>query len=262
MFIRVVSDLHIEFIPMSKWEDELERLVPYLPNEQNMVLVLAGDTVAGDQREAITPWIKDLSQRHKAVVMVLGNHEGYHASDAIANTYWKYVAALNKDLHVLQNNTLFIDDVRFLGSTLWTALDQPLDEIYVRQMADFDFTQGWSIAQWKFAHTRAVEFLKDNLVDSPFNGKTVVVTHHLPTYSSIGQGYISSNVNGCYATNLDHLIAYNDIALWCHGHTHVSSDYMAGDTRIVCNPHGYYPTRSSDSDRRNRDYNAELVVDV
>lgn len=261
MFIRVVSDLHIEFIPMRKWEDELEVLVPYLPNEQNMVLVIAGDTITADQREDITPWIKDLSQRHRAVVMITGNHEGYHGSRDIATTYWKYVAALNKDLHVLENDTLYIDDVRFLGTTLWTALDQPLDDIYVREMADFDFTQGWTIAQWKYAHTVAVEFLKTALANE-FVGKTVVVTHHLPTYSSIGQGYISSKINGCYATNLDNLISYNDIALWCHGHTHVSSDYMAGDTRIVCNPHGYYPSRSSDSDRRNRNFNAALVVDV
>lgn len=261
MFIRVVSDLHIEFIPQNKWEDELETLVPYLPNEQDMVLVLAGDTAPADIREDITPWIKDLSQRHRAVVMITGNHEGYHGSRDIATTYWKYVAALNKDLHVLENDTLYIDDVRFLGTTLWTALDQPLDDIYVREMADFDFTQGWTVAQWKFAHRLAVEFLTDTL-DIHHDGKNVVITHHLPTYSSIGQGYVNSNINGCYATNLDSLISYNDIALWCHGHTHVSSDYMAGDTRIVCNPHGYYPYRSSDSDRRNRNFNAALVVDV
>ena len=261
MFIRVVSDLHVEFIPQSKWEDELELLIPYLPNEKDMILVLAGDTVASDQREAITPWIKDLSQRHRAVVMVTGNHEGYHGTRELATAYWKYVAALNKDLHVLENDTLHIDDVRFLGTTLWTNLDEPLAEFHAREMNDFDFTSGWSIAQWKYAHSVAVDYLTTALANK-FVGKTVVVTHHLPTFSSVRPPYVGNYGNSGYASNLDNMISYNEIALWCHGHTHLSSDYMAGDTRIVCNPHGYFPSRKGSTDRRNREYDANKVVDV
>jgi predicted phosphodiesterase len=260
MFLRIVSDLHIEFIPTSKWEDELEVLVPYLPNEKDMVLVLAGDTISADLREDITPWIKDLSQRHRAVVMVTGNHEGYHGSRSIATTYWQYAAAMNKDLYVLENDTLFIDNVRFLGTTLWTALAGPLDHLFVYEMNDFDFIQGWTVAQWKYAHGLAVEFLHD-MLDQEFDGKTVVVTHHLPTFSSIGEKYLNDKDNCGYATNLDNLIGYNDIAVWFHGHTHDSFDYMAGDTRIVCNPHGYFPTREN-GDRRNPNFNPTMVVDV
>ena len=262
MLIRVMSDLHLEFIPLRLREDGdvLEKLVPYLKDEKDMVLVLAGDTGSADVREDITPWIKDLSQRHRAVVMVCGNHEGYHGSNEIAQTYWHYMAAMNPDLYVLENETLIVDDVRFLGATLWTALSDPMDEIYVRKMSDFDFIQKWSIARWKYAHQCSVDYLTTQLGIS-FTGTTVVVSHHLPTFSSIGKWYINDNMNGCYATNLDNLIAYNDIALWCHGHTHVSSDYMAGDTRIVCNPHGYHPNQSH-GDARNRSFNPSLTVEV
>jgi len=260
MFLRIMSDLHIEFIPLSKWDDELEALIPYLPNEQNMVLVLAGDIIAADLRGHITPWIKDLSQRHRAVVMVTGNHEGYQATREIATTYWKYVAAMNRDLYVLENDTVFIEGIKFLGTTLWTALSEPFDLLHVREMNDFDYTSDWSVTKWKYEHGVAVDFLKSNL-EQGFD-KTVVVTHHLPTYSSIGEGYVGDDINGCYATNLNDIIAYNDIALWCHGHTHVSSDYMAGDTRIICNPHGYFPSREGNGDRRNPDFNPTMVVDV
>jgi hypothetical protein len=27
--------------------------------------------------------------------------------------------------------------------------------------------------------------------------------------------------------------------LWTHGHMHNTSDYLMGDTRVVCNPRGY-----------------------
>jgi len=29
------------------------------------------------------------------------------------------------------------------------------------------------------------------------------------------------------------------IKLWTHGHMHNASDYMIGETRVVCNPRGY-----------------------
>jgi predicted phosphodiesterase len=260
MLIRVVSDLHLEFIPLRKREEVQEQIVPYLADEKDMVLVLAGDTGSADIREDITPWIKDLSQRHRAVVMVCGNHEGYHGSIEIANTYWHYMAAMYPSLYVLENETLMLDDVKFIGATLWTSLSDPMDEIYVRQMSDFDFITGWSIARWKYAHNCSLNYITAQL-GIPFMGKTVVVTHHLPTFSSVGKYYINDKMNGCYATNLDNLIAYNDIALWCHGHTHVSSDYMAGDTRIVCNPHGYHPHQGH-ADARNRKFKPSLTVEV
>lgn len=261
MFLRCCSDLHIEFIPMNKWEDELEVLVPYLPNEKDMVLVLAGDIATADIRVDAIPWIKDLSQRHRAVVMITGNHEGYHGTREIATTYWKYVASTIDNLFVLENDTAIIDDVRFLGTTLWTSLAAPMDEFYVREMNDFDLIKGWTVAQWKYAHGLAVEFLNGTLAQE-FDGKTIVVTHHLPTFSSIGGRYLNDKSNCGYVSNLDNLIAYNDIAMWCHGHIHDSFDYMAGDTRIICNPHGYFPSRKGNTDRRNPDFNPTMVVDV
>ena len=40
------------------------------------------------------------------------------------------------------------------------------------------------------------------------------------------------------------------IKLWTHGHTHDVFDYVIGETRIVCNPRGYYgyEQRASDFD--------------
>ena len=43
-------------------------------------------------------------------------------------------------------------------------------------------------------------------------------------------------------------------ALWVHGHVHNSSDYRAGSTCIVCNPHGY--------GSENPDFDGALVVEV
>ena len=39
---------------------------------------------------------------------------------------------------------------------------------------------------------------------------------------------------------VDEVIESAQPALWVHGHTHSSADYQVGDTRVVCNPYGYY----------------------
>ena len=62
-------------------------------------------------------------------------------------------------------------------------------------------------------------------------------------------------MNGGYASDMEDFIHRNNhIKLWVHGHTHSPSDYMVGDTRVVCNPLGYPGER--------REPNTRLVLDV
>lgn len=46
-----------------------------------------------------------------------------------------------------------------------------------------------------------------------------------------------------YSTHIGAWLAYSSTAanvkLWVHGHMHNASDYVIGDTRVVCNPKGY-----------------------
>jgi Icc-related predicted phosphoesterase len=71
--------------------------------------------------------------------------------------------------------------------------------------------------------------------------KFVVVTHHAPTTLSIGAMYKHDTLmNGAFASDLtDFILDRPQIKLWTHGHMHNVSDYMIGDTRVVCNPRGY-----------------------
>jgi hypothetical protein len=51
---------------------------------------------------------------------------------------------------------------------------------------------------------------------------------------------VGNELNLAFASNLDFLI-HPPVSLWIHGHQHDSADYTLGDTRVVCNPRGYYP---------------------
>ena len=61
-------------------------------------------------------------------------------------------------------------------------------------------------------------------------------------------------MTGAFVSDLSALIEAHRPALWVHGHVHNSSDYRIGDTRIVCNPHGY--------GNENPDFDGALVVEV
>jgi Icc-related predicted phosphoesterase len=90
--------------------------------------------------------------------------------------------------------------------------------------------------------------------------KTVVMTHHAPSFQSISPHYAGSDLNAAYASELYN--AYSDDAmpiLHIHGHVHDSFDYMLGDTRVVCNPRGYLNMGPGDL---NSKFNPNLVIDV
>ena len=84
----------------------------------------------------------------------------------------------------------------------------------------------------------------------------VVITHHLPSQRSVDECYKGNILNGAYANDLDYRIEHYMPDVWIHGHTHTSLDYKLGETRVLCNPRGYYPGAL------NPDFDPELVIEV
>jgi hypothetical protein len=90
-------------------------------------------------------------------------------------------------------------------------------------------------------HKKFLVFLKKTLAKN-FTQKTVVCTHHTPSFTSCHPRYKDDReMNGGYHSELSSLILDNpQIKLWTHGHTHELFDYMVGSTQVVCNPRGYW----------------------
>jgi hypothetical protein len=95
-----------------------------------------------------------------------------------------------------------------------------------------------------------VRWLEKKLQES-FVGSTVVATHRL----SIHPKYHEDALNPAFATDLDRLVRA-PVALWIHGHTHESLDYVVNGARVVCNPRGYLPIEP------NAAFDPSLVVEV
>jgi UDP-2,3-diacylglucosamine pyrophosphatase LpxH len=75
------------------------------------------------------------------------------------------------------------------------------------------------------------------VLEVPYDGPTVVVTHFAPTLHSADPRYGLSPGTAGFCNALDHLLPKAD--LWLHGHLHCPQDLQVGRCRIVANPLGY-----------------------
>ena len=232
MKLHILNDLHIEF----------EDFVP--PATDADVVILAGDIGVGMEglrwAEARYP--------DRPVIYVPGNHEFYHHDITLID---ELRAEAPEQIHVLNDDQVVIDGVRFLGSILWTdfALFGEADKWFSVQRArqgmnDFAIIQNngqrFSPDDSIKLHETSRIWLANRLAE-PCSGKTVVVTHHCPSPRSVPPRFARDLLTPAFASNLEELMGGDRVALWIHGHTHDPFDYEVSGTRVVCNPRGYAP---------------------
>lgn len=211
------------------------------------VLVLAGDIHTKDRGlPAITEWATS-----RPTIYVAGNHEFY--GTAIPKLYDTLIESTKetRNTRFLQNSSTIISGTRFLGCTLWTDFALIGDDcremaMIVSQTEMTDYKKIRVSPQYRRLtpgiaysyHRRSVSWLETEL-EKPFDGKTVVVTHHAPSTLSVSTAEKPNAISASYASRLDDFILRTPVDLWIHGHTHRSVDYQIGSTRIVSNQRGY-----------------------
>jgi hypothetical protein len=118
MKLHILNDLHIEF----------EDFAP--PATDADVVILAGDIGVG---MAGLSWAK-IRFPDRPVIYVPGNHEFYHHDIALID---ELKAQAPDHIHILNDDQVIIDGVRFLGSILWTdfGLFGEADKFFAMQQA-------------------------------------------------------------------------------------------------------------------------------
>ncbi|MFO6419250.1 metallophosphoesterase [Hylemonella sp. W303a] len=241
MKIQLASDLHLEIlVKVSGGNDSLlhlQTIIQPVPNAD--VLVLAGDIHRGIQAvNVFRDW-------PVPVIYVAGNHEFY--AQKWEETRLKLRQACKEaGIHFLDDDELVLGGVRFLGSTLWTDFRQRglTQEQSMREggqhMTDYyriETDTGLLTPQQTLdAHLSSRSWLEVELA-KPFEGKTVVITHHAPHPLSVHRRFVGDALNGCFVSDLTPLLFQAD--LWLHGHCHDNFDYQVGSCRVVSNPTGY-----------------------
>ena len=121
------------------------------------------------------------------------------------------------------------------GSTLRDANG----ELVIERVDHYEKSSRWSAEDSVEDHKKMLDYIRIATEDK--TKQYVVVTHHAPTPISIAEWYKHDTLmNGAFASDLSEFIMDRpQIKLWTHGHMHNVSDYVVGDTRVVCNPRGY-----------------------
>ena len=250
MRIHVLSDLHIE---VASWQPQ--------PVECDVV-VLAGDI--GNHMQGME-WGRYIWP-DKEILYVPGNHEFYRLG-RVETLREMRVRARELGVHLLDNDEVVIAGIRFLGSTLWTDFNLFGEDLKKAAMAEGKkYLNDFRLIRERFrvfSPARSVQLHKTSRawlrakLDESFPGKTVVITHHLPSARSVAERYKASLTSACFASHLDDLMGAS--VLWIHGHTHDSFDYVLRGTRVVCNPRGY--CRNPEKPE-NLEFNPGLVVEI
>jgi len=284
MKIQLASDLHLEFSDIN------------IQNNNNAdVLILSGDIMVAQDLHDHPPPLKgawdvielpDLGRRQAQaqkfrdflkrcafqfphVIYVAGNHEFYHGKwhqtlDILRNECGKY-----PNVHFLEMDTVKIEDVTFIGGTLWTDCNKgdPLTLHALRDMMndyriirkEFEGYTTLKPVDTVVRHKKMLDYIK-TIVAERGDEKFVVVGHHSPSHQSIHPQYANDQLmNGGYHSDLSEFILDRpQIKLWTHGHTHHPFDYVIGETRIVCNPRGY----ENDGYSEETGWNPDLTLEI
>jgi len=88
-----------------------------------------------------------------------------------------------------------------------------------------------------------------------------MLTHHLPHPRSIHPRFADDPLTPAFCSDLSDLVEGSRAALWVHGHTHTSCEYIAGNTRVACNPKGYGP-QSPGGRIENEQFDENLVIEI
>jgi Icc-related predicted phosphoesterase len=269
MKIQIVSDLHLEFSDVN------------IKNQGDTdVLILAGDVLVADKLfrhnsetgQKFRDFLSRVSFQFPHVVYVAGNHEFYGGGHfyGTVDALRSWCANNYGNVYFLEDETKLIDDVMFVGGTLWTDMNKgdPLTVMHCNdRMNDYraikNDRKGYTAIRpidTVERHERTKQYFRIVIDGAAEDQKIVVVGHHTPSHTSIAEHYRDEHLmNGAYHNRLeDFILDRPKIKLWVHGHTHWAFDYMIGDTRVVCNPRGY----DSDKFKENTGWDPAKVFEV
>jgi hypothetical protein len=276
MRIQLFSDLHLERDPAFQ---------PLL-HPGTDVVVLAGDIGSYQARSRLQDddfGLARFAPRNTGspatVLYVPGNHEfdGLEYDEAYERL--RRVCS-HLDIVWLDRETVVVDGVRFIGSTLWSDFDavagqekEPAKQLQARGKAfraanyylskNTTFRKGEPVLaeEQREMSLACQEWLRAALAE-PFDGPTVAVTHYAPSLRSADPRYGVTPGTAGFCNAMDGLIPYADV--WMHGHLHCTNDYvvegqvdgLARRCRVVANPLGYANKGEQEA------FRPDLVIEV
>jgi Icc-related predicted phosphoesterase len=256
--IDYLSDLHLEFYRTKNFPD-----LRADDGTIGDVLVLAGDIMvlkhldvrrtdkrSRFMRDIYREFFTYISSLYEKIFYVTGNHEFY--GDDIINAYGSLHDTLADfpNVECLDRRAVKYEGVHFIGVTLWTdfgrqnplvmnfAKDKMNDyfAIYVNKKKKRKLT----VEEVLDKHEIEKGFIENCLENSFDKRRTVVITHHSPTYHAHDATKPVNMFTDLFHVNMEYLMTRNKhIDAWIFGHTHHKYKQDIYGTTVCSNPVGY-----------------------
>lgn len=265
MLLKILDDLHTEIKG-----NEFIDIIP--DNSKDIVLCLCGDIGSVKKKNTLVPLLEDFCYHYKHVLYVFGNHEYYDGSltrskDKLLQSFKE----IPSNLTILDRNDIVIDDIHFIGATLWTNLlnNDPVFAFNVEdKMIDFHkirhgtsqnpYARKYKAYDWYNKHLKDYDFIKKTVENSTHSKKVVLTHHHLISYYINRGPYAGDYLNPAYGSNYEEWVIDSGITAILCGHTHFSIDEDFFGTRYVCNPKGY----ANFGQYFNKDFKPNLIIEI
>jgi hypothetical protein len=180
------------------------------------------------------------------VIYVPGNHE-FYGCDIDRTVEKARQAAAGTNVRILQNDSVEIDGVLFVGATLWTDFALLGNPDHAMQIAGYRMNDYYRIRKRRYEmrlrptdtlarHLETREFIARTTREARI-GRTVVVSHHGCVKEATKAGTESEIISAAYTSDCQGLL--ENVDLWIYGHTHERRDFTIGRTRIISNAKGY-----------------------
>ena len=261
MNILILSDLHLEVKPFT----------PAASCTDVDVVVLAGGI--HKPGAAAVKWARSQPsfQNAKAIVYVPGVLEHWSSFPGSALQEMRQ-AADGSHVHVLDCSDVVVQGVRFLGLTLWTDFQLPVQtnvgpmsnsqlamDIERKMIADTFHTFSAkslrheddinarampSPEQSVWLHRASIDWLSQKLAE-PYLGKTVVVSHHAPHRDSIDSRFADDWTTPGRVNDLPEKF-FDVPSLWIHGHSNCDFSYKVKNCIVTSNSRRPLPNRPWD----------------
>ncbi len=227
--------------------------------------------IAGDFCPNLTRSVERLARiaKRMPVVYVPGNRDFYNNAFSATFTMEDHLAKAKAraaeigNIYVLQDETVRLGDITFIGSTLWSDLSGLSDPGLIARMADFrnirwGANRAFTPEEYTRRFRKAKSFIEHSLKAAQ-GEQTVVVTHTLP--HEVCQSPRYQNAFGIFYNNDFSDLLVSDIApsVWICANAMDGCNQIVGRTRLLSNPCGHVIGRA---EPENPNFRPDMVFEL
>lgn len=232
-----ISDLHLEFYKSNKnLYKTIEKKLPLAD-----LLILAGDIGYPDKhyRQHYVNLLKTFKTIYHHVIVVPRNHEYYATEKYNIQDQLDKLSDICRETNVilLNNNSVIINNVKIIGTTLWSQIDK-----YGFDGINDKGKVFKTIDDYNNEHIKCFDWLKNELDTDATNNEIkdqIIITHHLPSSKLVHARFKNSPINTAFCTDILDKLNLTKARYWFTGHTHEYSSMVHNNTKFVVNPLGY-----------------------